>query len=52
MTIIAIIVTLVVGIFGTVLAHDIINFPGLGTLLAIAAMGGFVMAEIKKQGKK
>ena len=52
MTVIAIIVTLVVEIFGTVLEDDIFNFPGLGTVIAIATMGGFIMAEIRKRNKK
>ena len=48
----AIIVTIVAGFFGSSLGYDIFKLPELGPVIAVAVMGGFIMAEIRKRGKK
>ena len=48
----AIIVTVVAGVFFEALGANFINFPELGTVVAVAVMGGFIMAEIRKKNKE
>lgn len=49
MIILAIATTIIVGFVGAGLGHDYMNSPELGTILAIATMGGFIMAAIRKK---
>lgn len=46
-----IIVTIIAGVISGVLGHSI-DLPELGVITAIAIMGGFIMAEIKKINKE
>ena len=48
----AIIVTVLAGTFGSSLGYDIFKLPEFGPVIAVAVMGGFIMAEIRKRGKK
>jgi hypothetical protein len=52
MIIIGVITTIAVGIFGGFLGYETMSFPEMGIITAIAVMGGFIMAEIKKLGDK
>ena len=47
----AILVTIISGVLGAFLGA-LIEFPNLGIIVAIAVMGGFIMAEIKEQNDK
>ena len=47
----AVITTIVSGLVGAFLG-SLIEFPNLGIIVAIAVMGGFIMAEIKGHGEK
>ena len=47
----AIIATIISGIVGAFLG-TLIEFPNLGIIVAIAVMGGFIMAEIKERNEK
>ena len=51
MIILAIISTIVAGIVGGAIGASFTNYPDLGIIVAIAVMGGFIIAEIRKQGK-
>lgn len=48
MTIVAILLTIMVGWAGSSLGYEFMNFPELGSILAIATMGGFIMTTIRK----
>ncbi len=48
MIILAIATTIIVGFVGAGLGHDYMNSPELGTILAVATMGGFIMAAIRE----
>ena len=50
MIILGIIATIIVGIFGSSLGYEM-NFVELGAILSIATMGGFIMAEIRRNKK-
>ncbi len=52
MIILAIVTTIIVGWVGGALGFDYMNFPELGTILAIATMGGFIMAAIRKNNHR
>ena len=49
MIILAIITTIIIGFIGAGLGHDYMNSAELGTILAVATMGGFIMAEIRRK---
>jgi hypothetical protein len=50
--VIAVFVTVIIGYLGTALGDAFINWPQLGPIAAIAAMGGFILNAIeKKKGK-
>jgi hypothetical protein len=51
MIILAIAATIVIGYVGGALGHDFMNYPELGTIFAVATMGGFILAAIKKSNK-
>lgn len=52
MIIIAIIATIIVGWVGVAFGYEIMSgFSELGSILAIATMGGFIMAEIRRNKK-
>jgi hypothetical protein len=44
----AVITTIVVGYIGTVFGLEIMNFPQLGTIMAVATMGSFILYQQKK----
>lgn len=46
---IAIAVTIVIGYLGTVLGAELLNWPQLGPIAAIAAMGYCILSEIEKK---
>ena len=46
----AILATIVLGVIGA-FAGGIIDFPNMGVIVAIAVMGGFIMAEIRDRDK-
>lgn len=53
MIILAILVTIFVGWIGAAFGLDFMNgFTELGSILAIATMGAFIMIEIKRTNKK
>lgn len=47
MIVFGIIATLVIGILGMAIGYEM-NAPSLGAVLAIASMGGFIKAEIRR----
>jgi hypothetical protein len=47
----AIITTILTGVIGAYLGL-FVEFPSLGIIVAIAVMGGFIMAEIKERNKE
>jgi hypothetical protein len=48
----AVVVTIVVGYLGTAFGDALINWPQLGPIAAIAAMGVFILNEIEhKKGE-
>ena len=47
MIIIGVITTVVVGVLGTSVGYGM-NAPELGSILSVAVMGGFIMAEMKR----
>lgn len=50
MIILAVLVTIILGYLGAVVGHEFMNgFSELGTILAVASMGAFIM--IDKKGK-
>lgn len=52
MIIVAIITTIIVGFYGVGLMYEFMNSAELGIVLAIATMGGFIMAEIRRKNNK
>lgn len=51
-TILCILFSLVLGILGSVLNHELaLNIPDLGAILSIVSAGGFIMYEVKKVKK-
>ncbi|NMA84007.1 MAG: hypothetical protein GX962_09115 [Epulopiscium sp.] len=53
MIILAILATIIVGCIGAAFGHDLMNgFSELGSILAVAIMGGFIMIENKRTNKK
>jgi ABC-type Mn2+/Zn2+ transport system permease subunit len=48
MIMIGILATLFIGVLGTAIGYEM-NAPSLGPVLAIATMGGFIMAEIRRK---
>ena len=52
MIILAVISTIIAGLVGGAIGASFTNYPELGIIVAIAVMGGFIIAEIKKQGQK
>ncbi len=51
MTILAIATTIIVGFLGAGLGYTYMNSAELGTILAVATMGGFIMAAIRKNNR-
>ena len=49
--ILAIIATVIIGYLGSVFGHEMMNFPELGAISAIATMGGFILYAVKKNNK-
>ena len=47
----AVIATIIASLLGAFLG-TLIEFPNLGIIVAIAVMGGFIMAEIRARGEK
>lgn len=53
MIILAILATIIIGWIGAAFGLDFMNgFTELGSILAIATMGAFIMIEIKRANKK
>jgi uncharacterized membrane protein YeaQ/YmgE (transglycosylase-associated protein family) len=53
MLVLAIIATIIVGWIGASFGLDFMNgFTELGSILAVATMGAFIMIEIKRNNKK
>ncbi|NLD17888.1 MAG: hypothetical protein GX666_09960 [Tissierellia bacterium] len=53
MLVLAIIATIIVGWIGASFGLDFMNgFTELGSILAVATMGTFIMIEIKRNNKK
>ncbi|WP_236914057.1 hypothetical protein [Clostridium sp. Cult2] len=50
MIILGIVATIIVGVFGSAIGYEM-NFVELGAILSIATMGGFIMAEIRRNKK-
>ncbi|MEG0923785.1 MAG: binding-protein-dependent transport permease [Anaerovoracaceae bacterium] len=46
----AVVVTIIVGYFATVLGAELINWPQLGPISAVATMGAFILNEIELRG--
>lgn len=42
----AVITTIIIGWIGTAFGYEYMNFPQLGTLLAVATMGGFIIFSL------
>lgn len=51
MIILAVIVTIIVGWVAGSLGYSM-NFPELGPILSVAVMGGFILAAIRKSGRR
>lgn len=53
MIILAILATIIIGWIGSAFGHDIMNgFSELGSILAVATMGAFIMIDIRRINKK
>jgi len=51
MIILAVVSTIVAGIVGGAIGSSFMNYPDMGLIVAIAVMGGFIMAGIKRHSK-
>lgn len=50
MMILAVAATIILGYLGTVFGNDLMNWPQAGPIAAIATMGAFLLAALKKNG--
>lgn len=51
MIVLGVAVTIIAGILGEAIGASFMNAPNVGVIVAIAVMGGFIMAAIKQQGE-
>ncbi|MEG0485011.1 MAG: binding-protein-dependent transport permease [Oscillospiraceae bacterium] len=47
--VVAVVITIIVGYFATVLGAELINWPQLGPVSAVATMGVFILNEIENK---
>ena len=52
MIILSVVATIAAGVLGAYLGAVTMEFPELGLIVAVAVMGGFIMAELRRREKK